>query len=203
MACLNLWNIFKDWFDGKYQKKNSTPKSEYSTPKQENIPNIIGKSKPVFREASKTEKPDEEKQRLEKEVLELKRQLKEKEKNEPFMSIDLLEEEQPNVVDTEESEDFEEVYHNPSEKSGTFNRGTTVDEFELMAKALTDKPINKEEEKEVGYILTKVIGTEFYNQFTKQVYGAENLAMTILNQLEDGTEPSGNENFDFSRYIRT
>lgn len=45
MACLNLWNIFKDWFDEKYQSRQENEGRKESSPTKKPIPDIIGKSK--------------------------------------------------------------------------------------------------------------------------------------------------------------
>jgi hypothetical protein len=45
MACLNLWNIFKDWFDKKYQSRKEEKNRKENPLTKEPIPNIIGKTK--------------------------------------------------------------------------------------------------------------------------------------------------------------
>ena len=86
-----------------------------------------------------------------------------------------------------------------------FSTGTSIDEFELVVKTLKGKPITKEEETQVGQIIPKIEGTDVYNQFTRQIQGAEERAMAILNRIEDNRQTlSGNEsnNFDYRKYIR-
>lgn len=201
IACLNLWNIFKDWFDGKYQRKNDTSRTDQIHQKQETVPNIIGKSKPVFRELPQTPKLDEEKQRLEKEILELKRQLEEREMNEPFLSIPL---EKKNPFENNEINPEEENVPIITEKERSpFSTGTSLDEFELVVKTLQGKQITKEEKIQVTNIIPKIEGTEIYNQFTKQIHGAEKLANEITGRLENESNLSDGGYSNLSGFIRT
>ncbi len=44
MACLNLWNEFKDWFDRKYQlRKGQGTNEKAPSPTKEPVPDIVGK----------------------------------------------------------------------------------------------------------------------------------------------------------------
>lgn len=209
MACLNLWNIFKDWFDKKYKsRKEDTDENQYSQ-KQEQIPDIIGKSKFQLKDNNtiKQEEPAKQEDPLKKEIAELKelvlQQSKMIEENKPFMSIPMEVKESsdidPDTLDDESIPVLTEKERSP------FSTGTTLDEFELVVKTLQGKLITKEEEAQVGYIIPKIEGTDIYNQFTKQIHGAEERAMAILNRVENGRQSiSGNENnnFDFGKFIR-
>lgn len=206
MACLNLWNIFKDWFDNKYQAKNKDNDRQSSAKGKEPIPDIIGKSKFQLKEESL---PKQEKQEdpIKKEIAELKelvlQQSKMIEENKPFMSIPLEKITLPN----DDPIDFEEeVVPVLTEKQRSpFSTGTTIDEFELVVKTLKGKPITKEEETQVEQIIPKIEGTDIYNQFTKQIQGAEERATAILNRIEDNRQSlSGNgaDSFDFRKFVR-
>jgi hypothetical protein len=214
MACLNLWNIFKDWFDQKYQSKNRDKDKQFPTKGKEPIPDIIGKSKfqlknedyckdakPTQEEAVKQEDP------IKKEIAELKelvlKQSKMIEENKPFMSIPIKEavpsDINPDTIDEESIPLLTENQRSP------FTTGTTIDEFELVVKTLKGKPITKEEETQVEQIIPKIEGTDIYNQFTRQIQGAEERAMAILNRVEDNRQIlSCNESdgFDYERYMR-
>ena len=210
MACLNLWNIFKDWFDKKYQSRKEDNDRKKHSPTKETIPNIIGKSKFKLKEESVSKQSEAEsisEDPLKKEIAELKelvlQQSKMIEENRPFMSI---------PIEVKESSDFgpdtldEESIPLLTEKERSeFSTGTSLNEFELVVRTLKGKPITKEEEAEVGYIIPKIEGTDIYNQFTKQIHGAEERATAILNRIEDSRQtPSGNgsDNFDYMKFIR-
>lgn len=208
MACLNLWNIFKEWFDNKYQSRQKDKDSKERSPTKEPIPDIIGKSKFKLKEESISKQAEPEpisEDPLKKEIAELKelvlQQFKMIEENKPFMSIPL-----DTLVLDEEIDYEEEPLPVLTEKERSqFSTGTTLDEFELVVRTLQGKPITKEEKTQVGYIIPKIEGTDIYNQFTRQIHGAEERTMAILNRLEDSKQAlSGNgaERFDFRRFIR-
>lgn len=208
MACLNLWNIFKDWFDKKYQSKNRDKDKQSPTKEKEPIPDIIGKSKFQLKnedyhkkESVKQEDP------IKKEIAELKelvlQQSKMIEENKPFMSIPIKDVVPPDgePVNLEE----ESVTVLSEKERSQFSTGTSIDEFELVVKTLRGKPITQEEETQVEQIIPKIEGTDIYNLFTKQIQGAEERAMAILNRIEDNRQAlSGNESggFDYMKYIR-
>lgn len=209
MACLNLWNIFKDWFDEKYQsrKEDKENKERFS---KEPIPDIIGKSKFQLKErciSKQTEpeliKPDDP---LKKELAELKelvlQQSKMIEENKPFMSIP-LEKKEPSDIDPDTIDD-ESLPLLTEKGRSEFSTGTSLDEFELVVRTLKGKPITKEEETQVEQIIPKIEGTDIYHQFTKQIHGAEDRAMVILNRVENNRTLSGNgdEGFDYRKFVR-
>jgi hypothetical protein len=214
MACLNLWNIFKDWFDKKYQPQNRDKDKQSSTKGKEPIPDIIGKSefqlrnedyrkdaKPTQEEAVTLEDP------IKKEIAELKelvlQQSKMIEENKPFMSIP-IKEIAPSEIDLETIDDESVLVLTENQRS-PFSTGTSIDEFELVVKTLKGKPITKEEETQVEQIIPKIEGTDIYNQFTRQIQGAEERAMAILNRIEDNRQVlSGDESggFDYRKYVR-
>ena len=206
MACLNLWNIFKDWFDNKYQAKNRNKDEQPPAKGKEPIPDIIGKTKFRLKEEGL---PKQEKQEdpIKKEIAELKelvlQQSKMMEENKPFMSIP-IKEVVPSDIDPD-TIDEETIPVLTEKQRSTFSTGTTIDEFELVVKTLKGKPITKEEETQVEQIIPKIEGTDIYNQFTRQIQGAEERATEILNRIEDRRQTlSGNESngFDYGKYIR-
>lgn len=209
MACLNLWNIFKDWFDKKYQSRKEHSKK--GTPRKDTIPDIVGKSKFKLKENSISKQTQPEpitpKDPLKKEIAELKelvlQQSKMIEENKPFMSIPLEKKESfdidPDTID-------DEAIPVLTEKGrAQFSTGTTLDEFELVVKTLQGKPITKDEEAQVERIIPKIEGTDIYNQFTKQIHGAEERAMAILNRAEDNGQAffdNETDGFDYMKFIR-
>ncbi|MDR2039692.1 MAG: hypothetical protein LBQ60_17365 [Bacteroidales bacterium] len=208
MACLNLWNIFKDWFDEKYQSRQKDKDSKERSPVKEPIPDIIGKTKFKLSDERKPkqEEPVKQDDPLKKEIAELKelvlQQSKMIEENKPFMSIP-LEKKEPSNIDLDTIDDESIPLLTEKERS-QFSTGTTLDEFELVVKTLKGNPITKEEETQGGQIISKIDGTDIYNQFTKQIHGAEERAMAILNRIEDNRTLSGNgdEEFDYRKYVR-
>jgi hypothetical protein len=209
MACLNLWNLFKDWFDKKYQPKNRNKDIPPPAKGKEPIPDIIGKTKFKLKEGSpqKQEEPMKQEDPIKKEIAELKelvlQQSKMMEENKPFMSIPLEKVTLPdnNPVNLEE----ESVPVLTEKQRSPFSTGTTIDEFELVVRTLKGKPITKEEETQVEQIIPKIEGTDIYNQFTRQIQGAEERATAILNRIEDSRHAlSGNESggFDYRKYVR-
>lgn len=210
MACLNLWNIFKDWFDNKYQSRQDDKNRKVSSLIKEPIPDIIGKSKFKLKEGNIPKQAQSEpiipEDPLKKEIAELKelvlQQSKMIEENKPFMSI-LLEVKENSDIDSDTIDDETIPVLTEKERS-QFSSGTSLDEFELIIKTLQGKPITKEEETLVEHIIPKIEGTDIYNQFTKQIHGAEERAMTILNRIEDNRALSGDRVgcFDFKKFIR-
>lgn len=209
MACLNLWNIFKDWFDKKYQSRQKDRDSKEHSPTKEPIPDIIGRSKFKLKEEniSKQAEPEpiELENPLKKEIAELKelvlQQSKMIEENKPFMSIPL----ETLVLDEEIDYEEESLPVLTEKERSQFSTGTTLDEFELVVKTLQGKAITKEEEIQVEQIMPKIEGTDIYNQFTRQIHGAEERAMAILNKVEDNKQAlSGNgaDGFDYRKFVR-
>jgi len=211
MACLNLWNIFKDWFDKKYQSRKEHNDRKESSSAKESIPDIIGRSKFKLKEESISKQTEagsiKSEDPLKKEIAELKelvlQQSKMIEDNKPFMSIPLEVKESfdidPDTIDDESIPILTE------KGRSEFSTGTSLDEFELVVRTLKGKPITKEEETQVEQIIPKIEGTDIYNQFTKQIHGAEERAMAILNKIEDNKQTlsgKGNEGFDFRKFVR-
>jgi hypothetical protein len=235
MACLNLWNEFKDWFDKKYQPRKGQGKSENKVPPtKESVPDIVGKTKfrlpenyppkkqeapvkeevPPIKEAEAITQaepePPKEKDPLKKEIAELKelvlKQAKMMEEAKPFLSVPMEREKLPDnaPVDLEK----ETVSVVTEKERAPFGTGTSLDEFELVVRTLKGKPISKDEETQVVKIIPQIEGTDIYRQFTRQIQGAEERAMEILNQMEDDRQPvsdngiDGANNFDFGKYVR-
>ena len=213
MACLNLWNLFKDWFE-KYQSKSMNKNKQSPTKGKEAISDIIGKSKfqlrnEDYRKEEKTTQEEAVKQEdpIQKEIAELKelvmQQSKMIEENKPFMSIpikDIV----PSDIDPD-TIDEESVLVLTENQRSPFSTGTAIDEFELVVKMLKGKPITQEEKTQVEQIIPKIEGTDIYNQFTRQIQGAEERATTILNRIEDNRQIlSSNESggFDYRKYVR-
>jgi hypothetical protein len=208
MACLNLWNIFKDWFDKKYQSKNMDKGKQSPIKGKDPIPDIIGKSKfQLQNEDYRKEEAVKQEDPIKKEIAELKelvlQQSKIIEENKPFMSIPIKEIALSDI--DSETIDEESVLVLTENQRSPFSTGTTIDEFELVVKTLKGKPIIKEEETQVEQIIPKIEGTDIYNQFTRQIQGAEERAMAILNRIKDNRQAlSGNNynGFDYERDIR-
>lgn len=211
MACLNLWNIFKDWFDNKYQSRQEDKNNKELSSTKEVIPDIVGKSKFKLKEKSIAEqvkpgsiKPEDP---LKKEITELKelvlQQSRMIEENKPFMSIP-MEVKEPIDIDTDTIDD--EIIPILTEKERSqFSTGTSLDEFELVVRTLKGNPITKEEETQVEQIIPKIEGTDIYKQFAKQIHGAEERAMAILNRVEDNRQSlsdSGVGGFDYRKFVR-
>lgn len=150
MAGLNLWLLFKDWFNERYQKKDET-KDTLQKPRmqKDEIPDIIGKSKTNLRT-------------LQAEV--------EKQENKPFLEIELEKESIPLSTLLPDQTDIE--------MQG--GQSITTDEFSLMAKSLSGQRISSDDEILVNEVLQKAKGTDLFAQFVKQVKGAEGIANAIL-----------------------
>ena len=172
---------------------------------------IVGKSKFKLKEENLSKQAEPEpiisENPLKKEIAELKelvlQQSKIIEENKPFMSIPI----EKTILDKNEEIDYEEEPLPIFTEKGRsqFSTGTTLDEFELVVRTLKEKPITKEEETQVERIIPKIEGTDIYNQFTKQIHGAEERAMAILNRIEDNRHilPSNESDvFDYRKFVR-
>lgn len=190
MAGLNLWLIFKEWFNDNYAKKS---------PKKDN-PNYIGKSKTqenIIIGESKFNLEQERQKRNEVEV---------KNKNEPILSIPLEEvSEHPlnnQPISSEEDIPLDTIYTREDAELAT-SQGVTIDQFEMLAQSLSNKTISKEEAQQVAEIIPKVRGTDMFQQYMGQVKGAEQKVLEIMSMAESENEDTiGNSNFDFMKYLR-
>ncbi len=203
MACLNLWNIFKDWFDKKYEPRKEDKSIKEHPQTKEPVPDIIGKSKFQL----KKQEPPSREEPVKKEITELKEWFPQEsgkaEEDDPFMSIPMETEE--SIRDDSMSLEDEDIPVMTEKEHSPFSTGTTIDEFELVVRALQGKQITEEEEMQVGYIIPKIEGTDIYNQFTKLIPGAEERSTAILNRIEDNRQiavGNGDGGFDFRKYIR-
>jgi hypothetical protein len=178
MAGWNLWNLFKDWFNEKYQPKipnNVIPKANIQNQSANTeVLDIIGKSK--FRLTEERDKL--EKQRLEQEVIELKRQL---EQAKPYISMNVEKGEPPDNNQVNLEEETVPVVKGKITASCVFDSGTTMDEFEAIAKILKGNPIAKDERKQAIQSMMKVQGTDIYNQLVNRIGGSKERAMEALN----------------------
>lgn len=179
MAGLNLWLLFKDWFNENYAKKNS----------KDDIPNCIGKSKTIIGASKFNLEQERQKQnRLAQEVETLKRELGTIKKNEIIYSIpleDLKEEkskEHPlNGEPISSEEDIElNANYTKADVELAGSQSVTVDQFELMAKSLSGKTITSVESQQLAEIIPKMKGTSVFQQFLKQVKGAEEKVGEIM-----------------------
>ncbi|KAA6348344.1 hypothetical protein EZS27_004234 [termite gut metagenome] len=193
MACLNLWNLFKEWFDSKYQPRNENKDSSAERAGEEND----GIDKHIYIYKDKLKEKDK--------GMNVKTEFADLKQNEPSLSIDMEKEYPPNnnQVHMEEETVLLETTSRGKEHPESFDSGATMDEFELVAKALRGKPINKREEQQAGHIITRIAGTELFKQFTLQIRGAQERAEAILNRLDnEDSKEDDFSNFDISRYIR-
>lgn len=125
------------------------------------------------------------------------------EENKPFMSVP-MEIKVSSDIDPDTIGEESVPILTKKERS-QFSTGTAIDEFELVVKTLKGKPITPEEETQIGEIISRIEGTDIYSQFTRQIQGAEERAMAILNRIKDnGKVLSGKESggFDYRKYIR-
>lgn len=188
MAGLNLWLLFKDWFNEKYQKKDRSQPSEQ---KQEarvgksrtDIPDIVGKSKFQLQSTPKQEK-------------------NEPKTEQPFHSENLEREAKAADVDLEKEAIPLTIPTNNKEQSSTYDQSVTVDEFQLLADTLQGKAIPKHEEAQAKETLQKMQDTELFNQFAKQVKGAEGRALEILRLSEDNKSDKQSDTNNLSKFIR-
>jgi hypothetical protein len=117
MACLNLWNLFKEWFDSKYQPRNVNKDSSPEKAGEQN--DGIDKHIYIYKDKLKEKNVD------------LKTEFAAPKQNEPFLSIDMDKKEW-----LEEEIVFLETTSRGKENPERFDSGATMDEFELVAKAL-------------------------------------------------------------------
>ncbi|NDV93412.1 hypothetical protein D0T84_00575 [Dysgonomonas sp. 521] len=200
MAGLNLWLEFKDWFDKNYQKKNSSKQSNEQGKDRDKLPSVIGQSKTVF--YNKKEQEPKQDRAEEKKT--------ETEENTPVHSMDLEKEKNPlsGYEGPVSSEDDIILYAGNDRTDVVHAKGQsfTVDEFGLLAKTLQGKPVTKDEQIQVAGTILKAQGTDLYNQFIKQVDGAENRAAAILRKANE-VEENGNTSSvtipnNLSKFIR-
>lgn len=206
MAGLNLWLLFKEWFNERYARKKTNniehdPNkrvAKVGMSKTTDVPSIIGKSK------FNLEKEEQKRNRLEVEVKTLKGELEEIKKNQPIYSIPL---EKENKVNNQPiSSEDEIIRHSIYDKTDAelaSKQSFTMDEFELMTKSLSGKTVTKQEAQQVAYIIPKMKGTDMYQQFIGQVKGAENRAMEILRMSEDDEFDNQSGMGNLSKFIRT
>ncbi len=207
MAVLNLWLLFKDWFNERFETKQNKDNPNKRVGRvgvakvDEKHVSIIGKSKyNIEREATKQSQ-------LEQEIKTLKDELEEFKRNQIIHSMPLEKEVEPppdnRAVSSEE--EFLILAPNPDKMDTELSssQSFTMDEFGLMAKSLSSKAVTKQEEKLVAEIIPKMKGTDMYQQFIGQVKGAEGRAMEILRMADNkyNEEPIGMNNL--SKYIRT
>lgn len=207
MAGLNLWLLFKDWFNERFEAKQNKDNPNKRVGRvgvakvDEKHVSIIGESKyNLEREVTKQ-------RQLEQEIKTLKDELEEIKKNQIIHSIPLKKEAEPPPDNgSVSSEDEILILHPTPDKNDTelaSSQSFTMDEFGLMAKSLSSKDVTKQEEKLVAEIIPRMKGTDMYQQFIGQVKGAENRAMEILRMADNkyNEEPIGMNNL--SKYIRT
>lgn len=213
MAGLNLWLEFKGWFGKTYQRKDKKPDEEkkaYGSKvilDERGIPDIVGKSKTDFKLIREQQKEKEERQKAEQ-----ARKMSAEEQNEPVHSMDLEKEKDPlsDYDGSVSSEDDIILDAGYTKKDAVLESGqsATVDEFNLLAKTLSGKITpDKQEESQVARIIVRTKGTDLYNQFIKQVDGAESRAAAILRKADE-LEENGNTSpisipNNLSKFIRT
>lgn len=209
MAGLNLWLLFKDWFNERYARKK-TDNIEHDSNKRvarvgasktADVPSIIGKSK------FKLEKEEQNQNQLEQEIKALKYELEGIKKNQIIHSIPLDKEVEPPPDNRSVSSEEEIIiqHPNPDKKDMELasSQSFTMDEFSLMAKSLSGKAVTKQEEKLVAQIIPKMKSTDMYQQFIGQVKGAEGRAMDILRMAEDNEPDNQTGMSNLSKFIRT
>jgi hypothetical protein len=195
MAGLNFWNLFKDWFDEKYQIRNTD-----NVPiREKEVPNIIGKSKFVLTQEMETRET-----RLEREVAELKKELasqKSQEGDKPFMSIPMknVDSHDNELVDLEE----EGIPIVTERERSLFDSGTTLDEFEAVVKVLKGNPLSHVEKKDAVHSMIKIKGTDIYNQLLDRIDGAKERALEALDEKESTDSEGSSGGFSgLDKYIR-
>ncbi|KAA6336784.1 hypothetical protein EZS27_015083 [termite gut metagenome] len=191
MAGLNLWNLFKVWFDSKYQPRNENKDSSAEKAGEKN--DGIDKYKYIYIYPDKLKQKD----------MDVKNEFADPKQNEPFMSVNMEKEYPPNNNQVNLEEETVPVVKGKITASCVFDSGTTMDEFEAIAKILKGNPIAKDERKQAIQSMMKVQGTDIYNQLVNRIGGARERAMEALNEWEQ--ETSGNfpiGNFDWSKYIK-
>lgn len=214
MAGLNMWNEFKDWFDKTYQRKDGNRKDEKKTSgskvvlDERGIPDVVGKSRFNLQEEElrRKQKQEEQARRLA-EVAEKA----EEEQNKPVHSVDLEKEENPlqEYGGPVSSEEDIILYagHTKDDAALAGEQAATVDEFNLLAKTLQGKPVPSNEKEQVPGILQRVQGMNIYEQFTRQVQGAEGIAAAILGKADELEENGSTSPIsipdNLSKFIRT
>ena len=200
MAGLNLWILFKDWFNEWYRKKKDRKVARRNSVEldERGIPSFVGKSKTDT-----------------KLLASLKNKQQQIEENKPIQGI-LLEptigrkEPEPATKSTNDllvSSEEEIILCSGYDKSDAElagNQSFMIDEFELMAKSLQGKPITKGEEHQVAEIIIRAQGTDLYEQMVNQIDGAKQRALIVLKGSEAEESISGgskNGGFDLSRYV--
>lgn len=207
MAVLNLWLLFKDWFNERFETKQNKDNPNKRVGRvgvakvDEKHVSIIGKSKyNIEREATKQSQ-------LEQEIKTLKDELEEFKRNQIIHSMPLEKEVEPppdnRAVSSEE--EFLILAPNPDKMDTELSssQSFTMDEFGLMAKSLSSKAVTKQEEKLVAEIIPKMKGTDMYQQFIGQVKGAEGRAMEILRMAENDESDNQPGMGNLSKFIRT
>lgn len=221
MAGLNLWNEFKDWFDKKYERKNSpcykAPAYDHNKPVLDErvIPDIVGKSKTDFKLMREQQKEREERQKAEQaRKLAEEAEEAEEEQNKPIYGMDLEKETNPPASDGKINADEEFIPLAPvrTKEDAALSGGqaVTVDEIGLMIKSLSGKPIAAEERTRVPETMSRFQGTDMYGKLLNLIEGAKEVAFAALNEYEEENESSGNasdnkpsdKNRDFNKYIR-
>lgn len=191
MAGLNLWLIFKEWFNKNYAKK--CPEKDTT--------NYIGKSKTqenLIIGESKFNLEQERQKRNEVETIKA---------NDPILSIPLEEvSEHPlnnQPISSEEGISLDTIYTREDAELAN-SQGVTIDQFKMLAQSLSNNAISKEEALQVADIIPKVRGTDMSQQYMGQVKGTEQKVLEIISMAESENEDIiAKSNFDFTRYLRT
>lgn len=207
LAGLNLWLLFKDWFNERFEEKQAKENPNKRVGRvglakvDERQVSIMGESK------YNIEKEAKKQSQLEQEIKILKDELEEIKKNQIIHSIPLEKEVKPppdnRAVSSEE--EFLILAPNPGKMDTELSssQSFTMDEFGLMAKSLSGKVVTRQEEKLVAEIIPKMKGTDMYQQFIGQVKGAEGRAMEILRMAEDNESDNQSGMGNLSKFIRT
>jgi len=217
MAGLNLWILFKDWFDKKYQKRTDTKQNNNNNNnvnENKNLPSIIGKSKYNLREEMEKERLKKQSEELLKRIEDLeKKQLAGvvEENNAPVHSMDLEKEKYPlqeytGPVSSEEDIILHTVYDKTDAKLAG-SQALAFDEMEMVIKSLGGHPVTAEEKTRVPEVMSRFQGTDMYEKLLDRIEGAKEVALAALNEYRENDEnnsgeiPSGVNN-DFNKYIR-
>lgn len=206
LAGLNLWLVFKDWFNERFEKKQAKENPNKRVGRvglakvDERQVSIMGESK------YNLEKEATKQSQLEQEIKTLKDELEEFKRNQIIHSMPLEKEVEPppdnRAVSSEE--EFLILAPNPDKMDTELSssQSFTMDEFGLMAKSLSGKVVTRQEEKLVAEIIPKMKGTDMYQQFIGQVKGAEGRAMEILRMAEDNESDNQTGMGNLSKFIR-
>lgn len=206
MAGLNMWNEFKDWFDKNYQRRDGNKQagkaqSHEQGKDRDTLCDVIGKSKFNVKE--------EELKRKQKEAEQAEKITAEtEEQNTLVLSMDLEKEKnlpEP-AVTINVDEEFIPLPADYTKENTVLSGGQslTADEFGLLAKTLSGKPVSADEKVQVANSILNVKGTDLYEQITSRVNGAEDIAAGILNGIQDNTNMqniAGNR-FDIYKYVK-